>query len=110
MQSSKLHFSSALTAQGWQDDVSIAVGANGVIEGVVANSKDGNHIKGVAVPAVANVHSHAHQRLMLGLAERAGKISQAYRAGGTSARNRASSSTSTRASPSARCRALQSMP
>ena len=29
-------------------------------------------ISGIAVPAMPNVHSHAHQRFMLGLAERAG--------------------------------------
>ena len=29
-------------------------------------------ISGIAIPAVPNVHSHAHQRLMAGLAERAG--------------------------------------
>jgi formimidoylglutamate deiminase len=29
-------------------------------------------VSGIALPAMPNVHSHAHQRLMLGLAERAG--------------------------------------
>ena len=29
-------------------------------------------LSGIAVPAMPNVHSHAHQRFMLGLAERAG--------------------------------------
>ncbi len=72
MQSTKFHFSSALTPQGWQDDVTLSIGPDGVIEGVAANSKYGYKIKGIAIPAMANVHSHAHQRCMAGLAERAG--------------------------------------
>lgn len=72
MESTKLHFSSALTPQGWQKDVTIRLDAHGIIESVTVSSKDGNHINGIAIPAMPNVHSHAHQRLMLGLAERAG--------------------------------------
>ncbi len=72
MQSTKFHFSSALTPRGWQDDVTVGIGADGVIESVAANSKYGYKIKGIAIPTPANVHSHAHQRLMAGLAERAG--------------------------------------
>ena len=72
VKSTKFHFASALTAQGWQDDVTIGVDAHGTIQSVVPNSKDGSKISGIAIPAVANVHSHAHQRFMLGLAEKAG--------------------------------------
>ena len=72
MQSTKFHFSSALTPQGWQDDMTVTISADGLIESVAANSKYGYKIKGIAIPALANVHSHAHQRLMTGLAERAG--------------------------------------
>ncbi len=72
MESTKLHFSWALTPQGWQDDVTVSVDANGTIAEVQLQSKSGNWIKGIAIPAMPNVHSHAHQRLMLGLAERAG--------------------------------------
>jgi formimidoylglutamate deiminase len=72
MQSTKFNFPSALTAQGWQDDVAVAVDPQGMIETVAANSTAGEKIKGIAIPALANVHSHAHQRLMAGLAERAG--------------------------------------
>ncbi len=45
---------------------------NGMIENIEAGAKDGALISGIAIPAVPNVHSHAHQRLMVGLAERAG--------------------------------------
>ncbi len=72
MESTKLHFSSALTPQGWQDDVTVCVDAHGSITEVQPQSKSGNRIKGIAIPAMPNVHSHAHQRFMLGLAERAG--------------------------------------
>lgn len=68
----KFHFTSALTSAGWQKDVSVSVDQNGMIESVVAGVKDGTLISGIAIPAIPNVHSHAHQRLMVGLAERAG--------------------------------------
>ena len=38
----------------------------------VASGDGGERVSGIAVPAMPNVHSHAHQRFMLGLAERAG--------------------------------------
>ncbi|MBI3673105.1 MAG: amidohydrolase family protein, partial [Rhizobiales bacterium] len=72
MQSTKLHFSSALTPQGWQRDVTVSVGPDGMTDAIVAGSGEGEPISGIAIPAIPNVHSHAHQRLMLGLAERAG--------------------------------------
>jgi formimidoylglutamate deiminase len=71
MESRKLHFASALTADGWQSDVTVTVGAGGMIMAVAAGG-GGEHVSGIAVPAMPNVHSHAHQRFMLGLAERAG--------------------------------------
>lgn len=71
MESRKLHFASALTADGWQSDVTVTVGADGMIMAVAAGD-GGEHDSGIAVPAMPNVHSHAHQRFMLGLAERAG--------------------------------------
>ena len=72
MSQRKFHFASALTSSGWKTDVDIGVGDDGMIESVEAGAKEGESIKGIAVPAVPNVHSHAHQRLMVGLAERAG--------------------------------------
>lgn len=68
----KFRFSSALTTSGWQQNVGVSVDENGMIERVETGAKDGTLISGVAIPAVPNVHSHAHQRLMVGLAERAG--------------------------------------
>lgn len=68
----KFRFTSALISSGWQNDVVISVDQAGLIESVEAGAKGGTLIKGVAIPAIPNVHSHAHQRLMVGLAERAG--------------------------------------
>jgi formimidoylglutamate deiminase len=72
MTQGKFRFTSALTSSGWQKDVSVSVDQNGMIESVASDEKDGALISGIAIPAVPNVHSHAHQRLMVGLAERAG--------------------------------------
>lgn len=71
MKSTKFHFSSALTPAGWQNHVTVDIDADGTIAAVTpgaAKAPSG----GIALPAMPNVHSHAHQRLMLGLAERAG--------------------------------------
>ena len=68
----KFHFTSALTSSGWQKDVVVSVDETGMIESVEAGAKGGTLIKGIAIPAIPNVHSHAHQRLMVGLAEKAG--------------------------------------
>ncbi len=72
MQSTKLHFASALTPEGWREDVTVAV-ADGMIADVSPGAAEGAlRVSGIAIPAMPNVHSHAHQRFMLGLAERAG--------------------------------------
>jgi formimidoylglutamate deiminase len=71
MQSRKLQFASALTPMGWQQDVTVALDGTGLIT-AVGTGAEGEGMSGIAVPAMPNVHSHAHQRFMLGLAERAG--------------------------------------
>ena len=70
----KLKFTSALLPDGWKQDVTITIDAAGTIEKVEAGNPDKTvkALKGIAIPAVPNVHSHAHQRLMAGLAEIAG--------------------------------------
>ena len=73
MQSAKFHLASALTPEGWREDVTVSVGPDGMITAVTTGAEQGaERISGIAVPAMPNVHSHAHQRFMLGLAERAG--------------------------------------
>jgi formimidoylglutamate deiminase len=74
MEQRKLKFASALLPSGWASDVTFTLGSGGMIEKVSAGSADraDKSLKGIAIPAVPNVHSHAHQRLMVGLAEVAG--------------------------------------
>ncbi len=73
MQSTKLHFASALTLEGWLEDVTVTAGPDGMIAAVTPGVGEGAvRVSGIALPAMPNVHSHAHQRFMLGLAERAG--------------------------------------
>jgi formimidoylglutamate deiminase len=67
----KLRFSHALLPQGWADNVTIAVSPEGLIAAVSANEADQHDpaTAGFAIPGMANVHAHAHQRAMAGLAE-----------------------------------------
>jgi formimidoylglutamate deiminase len=67
----KLRFSHALLPQGWADNVSIAVNPGGSIVAVTANDTDQHEptMAGFAIPGMANVHAHAHQRAMAGLGE-----------------------------------------
>jgi len=65
-----LWFESALTPDGWARDVRVVVenGKIAVLEaGVAAHEGDERHA--VAVPGLCNLHSHAFQRGMAGLAE-----------------------------------------
>lgn len=70
----KLRLSTALLPDGWHEDVLISVHEDGLIRSAVADSggSEGMTVEGIALPGVANVHSHAHQRAMAGLAEISG--------------------------------------
>ncbi|CAN5379391.1 formimidoylglutamate deiminase [soil metagenome] len=74
MTAGKFRFSQALLPDGWHADKVITLDGNGTITAIEAASKDSTEIPvpGIAIPGMPNVHSHAHQRLMAGLAERAG--------------------------------------
>ncbi|WGF86551.1 formimidoylglutamate deiminase [Marinivivus vitaminiproducens] len=70
----KLVLDEALLPHGWARDVVLSVDAEGWI---VAVEEDGDtrgaeRVAGIALPGMPNVHSHAHQRAMAGLAERSG--------------------------------------
>lgn len=64
----------ALLADGWHHNVLIDVDHQGMITATTANSspQDAQRLNGVVVPGMANLHSHAFQRAMAGLAEVAG--------------------------------------
>jgi len=65
-----LFFDSALLPAGWAENVRLAVADGGIAaveSGAAPQSGDERHA--IAVPGLANVHSHAFQRGMAGLAE-----------------------------------------
>jgi formimidoylglutamate deiminase len=69
---SKLHLETALTPDGWRQDVVIRI-ERGMIVGIDAPGPGpAEHISGVTVPGLPNLHSHAFQRAMAGLTERRG--------------------------------------
>jgi len=70
----RLFFDNALLPDGWAQDVLIDVGCHGRLDQVLAGSTpDGaDHHGRVAVPGMPNLHSHAFQRAMAGLAESRG--------------------------------------
>ncbi len=76
---SRLWAASALLGDGWADSVEIGIDSNGDIASVNAgvDYRDGERVE-LLIPAIANVHSHAHQRAMAGLGERAGDSDDSF--------------------------------
>jgi formimidoylglutamate deiminase len=72
----KLHFRHALLREGWAEDVLIEADAAGDITGIRSGAPrgEGEPCEGMAIPGLPNLHSHAFQRGMAGLAERRGGI------------------------------------
>ena len=69
-----LHLSRALLPSGWTDRVLLELDGNGTITRVTTGVAAPPHAQrlGLTVPGMANLHSHAFQRGMAGLAERRG--------------------------------------
>ncbi len=62
----------ALTSDGWQQDVLIRIDGNGFISGIEKTAPAaGVPVFDLVLPGMSNVHSHAFQRAMVGLTERA---------------------------------------
>ncbi len=74
MTTRNLVLASALLPDGWHNKVLIHLDDQGIIERIEANEHNTSalQIDGFAIPAIPNVHSHAHQRAMVGLAEESG--------------------------------------
>ncbi|MBF8649324.1 formimidoylglutamate deiminase [Pseudomonas putida] len=70
----------ALLPSGWARDVRFDVGVDGYLTRVEADAcADGaEHLAGPVLPGMPNVHSHAFQRAMAGLAEVAGDPSDSF--------------------------------
>src|SRR4029078_875202 len=75
----ELFFDHALLPSGWARDVRITV-ADGTIaavpEGALQSGAD--RVSGIAVPGLPNLHCHAFQRGMAGLAERRGPTADSF--------------------------------
>lgn len=67
-------FEHALLPEGWCQDVTLTADERGLIVAVQADTspRDAVRVGGTVIPGIPNVHSHAHQRAMAGLTERAG--------------------------------------
>jgi formimidoylglutamate deiminase len=70
----KLLLEHALLPDGWHNEVLLEVGSQGLIESVRIGARDAAawRVGGLVIPGIGNAHSHAHQRAMVGLTERAG--------------------------------------
>lgn len=64
----------ALLPDGWHDNVLVEVDAVGLIAKTASNTSDATAtpLNGPVLPGMPNLHSHAFQRAMAGLAERSG--------------------------------------
>jgi formimidoylglutamate deiminase len=71
-QMADLFFHDVLLPGGWAASVRLSIAADGSIQTVTpGGDADGcEHVGGIAVPGVPNLHSHAFQRAIAGLAER----------------------------------------
>ncbi|MEM7195919.1 MAG: formimidoylglutamate deiminase [Pseudomonadota bacterium] len=67
---------SALLSDGWAQDVVLTIDPDGNIADIAVNQ--GSGASGCALPGIPNLHSHAHQRAMAGLAEKAGSTDDSF--------------------------------
>lgn len=70
----------ALLPSGWASDVELEVNHLGDITKVRYGTKNTGSIElnGILLPGMPNLHSHAHQRAMVGLAEKAGDSKDSF--------------------------------
>ena len=69
----KIYAKRALLAEGWAQDVHITIDSNGLIADINKNQStpepNTESLRGTLLPGIANCHSHAFQRAMVGMAE-----------------------------------------
>ncbi|WP_437889639.1 formimidoylglutamate deiminase [Phytobacter sp. V91] len=71
----------ALLPQGWANNVTVSVSAQGMITAVESDTLAADnsiHINGFLVPGMPNLHSHAFQRAMAGLTEVVGDPADSF--------------------------------
>ncbi|MGV3633374.1 MAG: formimidoylglutamate deiminase [Pseudorhodoplanes sp.] len=73
-------FNKALLPTGWADDVGVEIGDDGLIAKVTPGSAPdvAERIAGIALPGMPNLHCHAFQKGMAGLAERRGPAGDSF--------------------------------
>jgi formimidoylglutamate deiminase len=73
-------FKRALLPAGWADEVGVEIDEDGIITRVTPDSApDGaGRIAGIALPGLPNLHCHAFQKGMAGLAERRGPAGDSF--------------------------------
>jgi formiminoglutamate deiminase len=75
----KLYFETALLPEGWARDVLVEIDGAGVISSVATGaSPEGAERAGAGLPGMPNLHSHAFQRGMAGLAEVRGSTQDSF--------------------------------
>lgn len=68
-----LFFDDALLASGWQRNVRVSIAGGFITRVEIGAQPDGStRVRGLALPGLPNLHCHAFQRGMAGLAERRG--------------------------------------
>jgi len=75
-----LYAESALLPEGWARDVLFEIGPDGALLSVTPDAKPGDapRAAGPVLPGMGNLHSHAFQRAMAGLTERAGPAEDSF--------------------------------
>lgn len=70
----------ALLAHGWAHNVRLEVSASGSLESITVDGSDAGaeRLRGPLLPGMPNLHSHAFQRAMAGLAEVAGNPNDSF--------------------------------
>lgn len=70
----------ALLPEGWASDVCISIDKQGDIVEVEANCRPlpSNALAGYLLPGIPNLHSHAHQRAIVGLTEKPGTNADSF--------------------------------
>lgn len=74
----KLLFAHALLPEGWRREVLVSLDAAGRIAAVEPDAAGGERQEAIAIPGLPNLHSHAFQRGMAGLAEQAGPAEDSF--------------------------------
>lgn len=76
----RIHCPSALLPGGWAENVLIETGDDGRIAAITAGAEPGGAVRaaGPTLPGMPNLHSHAFQRAMAGLTERAGDPADSF--------------------------------